>query len=125
MATTQGDAVLDEGRIAISADAVGMLNGFIGLARHAGSQVITQLRVTDDSVLEKVVVLDVRMVVGHHALQIPMAPTQVVAQHQIAGGVGLLGLIVWSDVGHRGALRRVDLGDCRILPGASMANWHF
>lgn len=47
-------------------------------------------------------VLDLGMVVSHHPVQIAMTPAQVMAQHQLAGSVGILALIVWGDVGHIG-----------------------
>ncbi len=77
-----------------------MLNGLIGLTGHAGVQVLTQVGVTNDTVLEKVVVLDVRVVVGHYPVQVAVAPTQMVAQHQLTRGVGVLAIIGGGDVGH-------------------------
>jgi hypothetical protein len=77
-----------------------VLDRFVSLTGHAGLQVIAQAGETDDTVLEKVVVLDIRVVVGHHAFQIPVAPAKVVAQHQFACGAGLMAFIVCSDVGH-------------------------
>jgi len=105
LAATQGNAVLDKRRIAIGADAIGVFNRLVCLTGHAGLQVLAQLGIAHHTVLEKIVVLDLGVIVGHHSVQIAMAPAQVMAQHQRAGSVGILILIVWSDVGHIGLYR--------------------
>jgi hypothetical protein len=42
------------------------------------------------------------MVISHHPIQIAIAPAQVMAHDQLAGSLGVLAVIVWSDVRHIG-----------------------
>ena len=56
MATSQGDAVLNECRVAVQANAVTVLQGLIRCTGHGRLNVVTQLGKTHHPILEEVVV---------------------------------------------------------------------
>ena len=93
-AAAQGDAVLDERGVAVQANTVGVLQGFIRIPGHAAAHVLTQFVQAHHPVLEKVVVLDIGVIQRHDTVQIPVFPAQVVTHHRLARGLGLQRTII-------------------------------
>ncbi|MNY21317.1 hypothetical protein D3C86_1548510 [compost metagenome] len=71
-----------------------MLQRFIRIPGHAAAHIFAQFGQAHDPVLEKVVVLDFRVIKRHDAIQIPVLPAQVIAHDRLARGLGLQRAII-------------------------------
>ncbi|MCY1442762.1 hypothetical protein D9M71_591440 [compost metagenome] len=89
-AAAEGDrrAVLDEGGVAVHADAVDMVEELVLAAGHGRLHVVAQVGQAHPQVLEIVVVLHLGMVERERRLEVAALPAVVVAQHDFAGAFG-------------------------------------
>ncbi|MNN33323.1 hypothetical protein D3C81_1470780 [compost metagenome] len=74
---------------------------------QAGAHVIAQFAVAEHTVLEEVVVLNVRVIERNHPVEVAVLPAQVVAQDGFSGDRGLFGAVWEHGQGHS-----------EIVPGA-------
>lgn len=119
-AAADPQAVLDEGGVAVHADAVAVHQEVVRGAGHGGAYVVAQLRQAHAAVLEEVVVFHLGVVEGEHGVDVARLPAQVVAHHHLAGGQGLgVGVVHgggrWGKAGRMPKPRAASQGPLRRL----------
>ncbi|MNN39797.1 hypothetical protein D3C81_1538470 [compost metagenome] len=89
-AAAEGDrrAVLDEGGVAVDADAVDVVEEFVLAAGHGRLHVVAQVGQAHPQVLEEIVVRHLRMVEREHGLEVAALPAMVIAQDHFASAFG-------------------------------------
>ena len=87
-------SVLDERGVAVDANTVAVLQRFVGLTRHADAHVLAQLVEAEHAVLEEIVVLDVRVIQRHDAVEVAVLPAQVIAHDRGRRGLGLFRAVI-------------------------------
>ena len=102
-AAMDAGTVLDEGSVAVNADAVDVLQQFAGTPWQVVLDVAAQLAQAHAALLEEVVVLDIRVVERQHRLQVAVLPAQVVAHDGGAGAFGLRGVVGKIAIVHGGS----------------------